>query len=84
MNDKKPKYFKKDLRRVEGSGDFPCPECGITISPEGASEGVYSFVDTKTRKEELVSMTIQHDCGAYIKLTGFSAKPLEKHQEIIV
>lgn len=80
MSDKKPKY-DIDLRRLEGPGKFPCPECGRTISPDEGNGEVYRIVKTRTRKEELVSMTIEcGGCQSQIKLTGFSAKPLEKYE----
>jgi hypothetical protein len=81
MNDKKPVYFEKDLRRIEGDGVFSCPKCGKTLSPDDENEEAYKIVKTRTRKDdELVSMTIECDvCQSQIKLTGFSAKPLGKY-----
>jgi len=87
MISKKPKYnidFVIDLRRVDGPGIFPCPECGVEIDPDDRSENTYEIVGTRTYRNQLASTTIQHNCGTRIKLTGSSAKPLERHQEITV
>ncbi len=87
MISKKPKYdidFVIDLRRVEGPGKFPCPKCGAEIDSEDRSGNTYEIFGTRSYRDQLASTTIRHNCGAYIKLTGFSAKPLEKQQEIIV
>jgi len=27
-------YTDWDLTKIDGDGDFPCPRCGIVISPE--------------------------------------------------
>ena len=36
-----------DLTKIEGDGDFPCPTCGVTISPEDETEKVYTVIKEK-------------------------------------
>ena len=36
-----------DLTKIDGNGDFPCPTCGVTISPEDESEDVYIILEEK-------------------------------------
>ena len=69
-----------DLTKIEGVGDFPCPRCGVVISPEDDSESVYSILETKVRDkdeclEELVVLC--HKCGSKIRLTGFLSSASE-------
>jgi predicted RNA-binding Zn-ribbon protein involved in translation (DUF1610 family) len=62
-----------DLTKIDGNGDFPCPKCGVTISPEDESEDVYTIVEEKVRNDALEEMLIQcNKCGSQIRLTGFS------------
>lgn len=64
--------FKIDLKKIEGSGDFACPNCGIMISPEDETENVYTILETKMKKEFLEELIIQcNRCGSRIHLTGF-------------
>ncbi len=63
-----------DLTKIDGNGDFPCPKCGITISPEDESEDVYIILEEKVNGEALEELTIQcNKCGCQIRLTGFPA-----------
>jgi predicted RNA-binding Zn-ribbon protein involved in translation (DUF1610 family) len=64
--------FTIDLAKIEGKGDFPCPHCGVVISPEDETENVYIIVDTKVNGDSLEELTIQcNKCGSKIRLTGF-------------
>jgi len=64
--------YKVDLAKIEGSGDFPCPKCGVKISPEDHSEDKYSIKEIKTRKDRLEELVIEcHRCKSLIRLTGF-------------
>jgi len=64
--------FTIDLSKIEGKGDFPCPSCGVTISPEDESDSVYSILETKVHDETLEELVIQcNKCGSKIRLTGF-------------
>ena len=62
-----------DLIKIDGNGDFPCPNCGVTISPEDESEDVYIILEEKVRNDALEEMLIKcNRCGKQIRLTGFS------------
>jgi phage terminase large subunit GpA-like protein len=71
----KPKLIledKVDLARIEGSGDFPCPICGVNMSPDDQTEDTYSIKGMKTRRDILEELVIQcHRCKTLIRLTGF-------------
>jgi predicted RNA-binding Zn-ribbon protein involved in translation (DUF1610 family) len=64
--------YKVDLAKIEGSGDFPCPKCGVKMSPEDQTEDKYSIKEIKTRRNSLEELVIQcHRCKSLIHLTGF-------------
>jgi predicted RNA-binding Zn-ribbon protein involved in translation (DUF1610 family) len=69
---KNDSIYMIDLTLIEGDGSFPCPKCGMAISPEDESEDNYRIVDTKVVNDELVELVIVcGKCGSTIKLTGF-------------
>ncbi len=69
---KKSATYTIDLTTIDGDGSFPCPKCGIVISPEDESEQLYKIVDTKVINDELVELIIMcSKCGSTTKLTGF-------------
>ena len=64
--------FKLDLKKIDGKGDFPCPKCGVIISPDDVSEEIYSILEVKSsggRLEKLVILC--NKCGSIIHLVGF-------------
>ena len=64
--------YKIDLVTIEGDGSFPCPKCGLTISPEDETEENYQILETKVVNEELVELVIAcGKCRSTIILTGF-------------
>ena len=70
---KQPLVCELDLTRTRGDGDFPCPKCGIVISPEDETEDVYRILETKVRNQALEELTIQcNKCATRIRLIGFS------------
>jgi len=72
MKQSNQQMFTIDLARIEGDGDFPCPNCGIEISPDDESENIYTIVDTRVKGETLEELTIQcNKCGSKIRLIGF-------------
>ena len=74
MKQTNPQIFTIDLASIDGNGDFPCPTCGITISPEDTSDTVYVIVDTRMSGEKLEELTIQcNKCGTKIRLIGFES-----------
>ena len=63
-----------DLTKIEGNGDFPCPTCGVTISPEDETENVYTIIEEKIDNDVLEELVIEcNACGCQIRLTGFSS-----------
>lgn len=67
-----------DLTKIDGNGDFPCPNCGIIISPEDETEDVYTILEEKVRNDALEEMLIQcNKCRSQIRLTGFSILEME-------
>jgi predicted RNA-binding Zn-ribbon protein involved in translation (DUF1610 family) len=67
-----------DLTKIDGNGDFPCPNCGVIISPEDESEDVYIILEEKVRNDALEELVIQcNKCGSRIRLTGFPILEME-------
>jgi DNA-directed RNA polymerase subunit RPC12/RpoP len=67
-----------DLTKIQGKGDFPCPNCGVTISPEDESENVYTILEEKVGNDTLEELVIQcNKCSSRIRLTGFSILEME-------
>jgi len=65
-----------DLTKIDGDGAFPCPKCGVMISPEDETEEVYQIVETRVKNDELAELTlICNKCGSKIKLVGFLSQP---------
>ena len=61
-----------DLTKMDGNGDFPCPTCGVTISPEDETEDVYTIIEEKVRNDALEELVIQcNACENRLCLTGF-------------
>lgn len=70
---KQPLVYEVDLTKIQGDGDFPCPNCGVIISPEDETEDVYRILETKVREQALEELTIQcNKCATRIRLIGFS------------
>jgi predicted RNA-binding Zn-ribbon protein involved in translation (DUF1610 family) len=70
--EKKDSVYTIDLAIIEGDGSFPCPKCGMVISPEDETEENYRIVNTKIVNEELAELVIVcGKCRSTIKLTGF-------------
>jgi predicted RNA-binding Zn-ribbon protein involved in translation (DUF1610 family) len=73
-NPKQMLVTEMDLTKIDGNGDFLCPTCGVTISPEDESEDVYVILEEKVTDDVLEEMVIQcNKCSCRIRLTGFSA-----------
>jgi DNA-directed RNA polymerase subunit RPC12/RpoP len=69
---KQPLVYEVDLTKIQGDGDFPCPNCGAIISPEDETEDVYRILETKVRGQALEELVIQcNKCGSRIRLVGF-------------
>jgi hypothetical protein len=71
--------YTVDLLELNSQGDFLCPCCGASISPEDESEEVYSVLETRVRNNVLEDVLIScNNCSNKILLTGFSALEIEK------
>jgi len=69
---KQPLVYEVDLTKIQGDGEFPCPNCGAIISPEDETEDVYRILETKVKGETLEELVIQcNNCGSKIRLVGF-------------
>jgi predicted RNA-binding Zn-ribbon protein involved in translation (DUF1610 family) len=69
---KRSAVYNVDLTEIEGEGDFPCPNCGVMISPEDETETVYTILETKMKKDSLEELIIRcNSCGSEIHLVGF-------------
>jgi hypothetical protein len=70
--------YEVDLTKIKGEGDFPCPSCGVVISPEDETEDVYHILETKVKGESLEELVIQcNKCGSKIRLVGFLTPELD-------
>ena len=73
-----PLVYKVNLTEIQGEGDFPCPGCGVGISPEDETEDVYRIINTKVNGQELEELVIQcNRCKSKIRLVGFNIPELE-------
>jgi phage terminase large subunit GpA-like protein len=64
--------YRVNLLKIDGTGDFPCPKCGVPISPDDETDDTYSIVEQKTRRDILEELIIQcNHCKSLIRLTGF-------------
>ena len=70
---KQPMVCTLDLTRIQGPGNFPCPHCGVIISPEDETENVYCILETKIKDQTLGELVIQcNKCTNQIRLVGFT------------
>ena len=72
MRMKQMHVYSLDLTKIEGKGDFPCPECGNVISSDDESEETYSILEPKVNSHGLDELVIRcNSCTSHIHLTGF-------------
>jgi DNA-directed RNA polymerase subunit RPC12/RpoP len=65
--------YEVDLTKIHGNGDFRCPKCGATISPDDETDEVYCILEKKLGKKSLEELIIQcQKCNSKIRLIGFS------------
>ena len=70
---KQTPVYVLDLTKINGRGDFPCPKCGVNISPNVCTEEVYTIVEAKVKNQSLDKLKIRcNRCKSYLHLTGFS------------
>lgn len=61
-----------DLTKIEGNGEFSCPNFRVTISLKDETESVYSILETKVRNVSLEELVIvSAECGSNVRLVGF-------------
>ena len=66
-----PLVYQVDLKELQGEGDFPCPGCGVVISPEDETADVYVILGTKVNGDYLEELVIQcNQCKSKIRLVG--------------
>ena len=70
---KQKQVYVLDLTKMDGSGNFACPLCGASISPDDCTEEAYSIIDVKVNGDGLSELVIRcNRCESRIHLTGFS------------
>ncbi|MBC7129604.1 hypothetical protein H5T51_00080 [Candidatus Bathyarchaeota archaeon] len=75
---KKEIIYTVDLMRLDGDGSFPCPRCGVIISPDDETDEVYQIIDTKVEGDQLSELTLKcNGCGSLIRLVGFLVEIVE-------
>jgi len=75
---KKSMVYTVDLTKIEGEGAFPCPGCGVIISPDDETDDVYQIIDTKVVGDALAELVLQCNCcGSKIRLVGFLMMEME-------
>lgn len=64
--------FKVNITQIEGEGEFPCPKCGVVISPDDETETVYKILETRVKGQHLEELILLcNKCGSKIRLIGF-------------
>lgn len=75
---KRSTIYTIDLLSIEGDGSFPCPKCGVIISPDDETDEIYQIVDTMVEGDRLSELTLKcNRCGSVIRLVGFPIEVLE-------
>jgi len=75
---KKGRTHTIDLTKINGDGAFPCPKCGVIISPDDETEEVYTILETKVKDDELAGLVLVcNKCRSKIRLTGFLSQSKE-------
>lgn len=69
---KRSTIYTIDLLSIDGDGSFPCPKCGVIISPDDETDEIYQIIDTKVEGDRLSELTLRcNKCGSIIRLVGF-------------
>jgi predicted RNA-binding Zn-ribbon protein involved in translation (DUF1610 family) len=75
---KKGETYTVDLTKIDGDGAFPCPKCGVIISPDDETEEIYQIVETKVKGDDLAELILHcNKCGSTIRLVGFLQQTIE-------
>ncbi len=79
---RRPITYVVDLTKIDGEGYFPCPRCGVIISPEDETETTYIILEVKMMEDKKVQESDQqlkelvircNECGGIIHITGFTS-----------
>jgi DNA-directed RNA polymerase subunit RPC12/RpoP len=66
------KFRIVDLTRINGKGQFRCPNCGVRITPDDKTEKAYTICEPIMRECSLEKIILRcNKCGTQIHLTGF-------------
>ena len=61
-----------DLLKLGGNGDFSCPCCGVTISPDDETQEIYTILEASVKDDKLENLLIKcKNCSKEILITGF-------------
>jgi DNA-directed RNA polymerase subunit RPC12/RpoP len=64
--------FEVEVKDLDQNGAFPCPKCESEISPDDDSEENYVIINTKTKGDQLISLTFEcKKCRTRTLLKGF-------------
>jgi len=70
---KQTQVYVVDLTKIDGRGDFSCPNCGAAITPDDCTNETYSIGEAKVKNQSLEELEIRCNmCSNYLLLTGFS------------
>jgi len=74
--------FVINLTETEGDGEFSCPKCKETISPDDDSGKTYDVLNVEEEDGLPKKVTIEcKKCGSVINLFGFEALKEVNHSE---
>ena len=68
------KFFNINLKDIESEGEFPCPKCGSTISPDDDERSeVYDIIDVKIDENYSIEKVtvLCNKCKSLISVEGF-------------
>jgi len=64
--------FTIDVNKLSEDDAFPCPKCGVIISPDDETKEIYDDPEPLMRGTELEAVLLRcKKCGSTIKLVGF-------------
>jgi hypothetical protein len=65
--------FEIDLSKIEGEGEFMCPECKEILSPEDPIDATFLVLDFVTSKDDVIEEALIEckKCKSMIRLHGF-------------
>jgi len=69
-------HYIINFGKIDGDGAFPCPKCGIMISPDDEKDEVYTIENTIIDNDkELKELHIKcKKCNSVVRLVGFQSE----------